>query len=235
MSVISFITLSRTPEKVESLKRSLKRCFAGAAMDFLSYELIVVDGTKYDLYQGYDEGASQAKGEALAFIHDDTELLAHYGCFLPVLELLAKPFTGIVGAAGSTLMPPEGCWWKVDQEKLRGLVYHSNRGSKFGMHGNAWPWQCAKFDRVAVVDGVCMVLSRKAFDTIGGFVATGGQGFHFYDMRLAMKGNNRGLTHWVAPIPILHQSPGKPDESYEEAREKFVKDFQKHLPYEISS
>jgi hypothetical protein len=66
--MISFVTLSRTPGNVARLDHSLH---AANLAKLQQWELRDVDGSQYDLFRGYNFGASQARGEILAFVHGE--------------------------------------------------------------------------------------------------------------------------------------------------------------------
>jgi hypothetical protein len=70
---LEFITVSRTPQRVQSLRQSLALATAGA----MPHQLTVIDGNTHDLFTGYNAGAAQTTGEILIFIHDDVQLLAN--------------------------------------------------------------------------------------------------------------------------------------------------------------
>jgi GT2 family glycosyltransferase len=240
--VFSFITLTRDAEKArQELGQGLSDAFGHDSPHHSGHNvhLICVDGTKYTIFDGYDEGVRQAKdyypeGEFLVFLHDDVELRSSYRAFTDLIPLLKKPMTGIIGVAGTKLMPEGGCWWKSPQEKCRGLVYHPSTEAPFYTHGNCWPHGAARFGRVAVVDGVMLIMSRRTFDRLEGFGKMGyPNGFHFYDMDISMRAHQLGLVQYVAPIPIMHRSPGKPDDGWEKNRQVFLDLYRKSLPLRV--
>lgn len=231
-SKLSFITAARTEEEVLPLQENLDVVFHSGQP--IQKELIVSAGYN-SIYSAYDNGAAEAKGDVLAFIHTDVTLLCNYTTFNPILDLVQKPFTGACGVAGATYLPEDGVWWRTPVESTRGAVYHSNPNSPFAMHLNSWPWAtpAALFGEVVILDGVLLIMSRKTFDALGGFVATGGSGWHHYDARACVKLYNKGYSHYAAPIPLFHKSPGRPDDTYEESRKAFVRDFRTSLPMDL--
>jgi GT2 family glycosyltransferase len=229
--VISFITLSRDPEKVNKLNNSLAHALSGT-----KFELIHMNGTELDLFEGYNEGAARAHYDLLGFLHDDVKLLANWECFAKPVDLMKKPMTGFVGVAGTRVMGTDGTWWKQPPSVLRGLVAHpAQDDNPFGLQFNTWPHTCALFGRVAVVDGVFFMCHKRVLDRIGGFDEKSYKGFHFYDLDTSLRASLAGLLNYVAPIPLLHQSRGVPNENWEQNRQIFVQKFERQLPYEVKS
>lgn len=235
--MISFITLSRDPEKANNLKQSLH-----LALDSeFTWQLLIVDGACFDIFQGYNQGARQAEGEFLAFIHDDVIVLGNCLTFRKPLELLRDAATGFVGVAGTRRLGEEGCWWGPHFSECRGMAAHPSK-HEMGMHWNFWPWKspegeacpAAHFGRVAVLDGVFLMCHRHTFDRLGGFDGAYFQGFHFYDIDITLRASLAGLNNYAMPIPIFHwSSSGPPGPEWETNRRKLVDRFRDVLPYAI--
>lgn len=234
--MISFITVSNNEDKVKSLKSSIITAFSGW-YQFVpedNLEIIHVDGTENDIFTGYNLGASQAKGEILAFVHDDVKFLCHGGLFDAPIELMRKPFTGFVGVAGSRVMPAEGKWWSAPQQECRGAVYHTSKsGTPFGMHINTWPHQQAEFEQVVICDGVLLMCNKKVFSKLSGFDSDTFKGFHLYDVDITLRAHLAGLQNYVAPIPLLHNSRGVPNQNWEDNRKLFVDKHKRALPAKV--
>jgi GT2 family glycosyltransferase len=229
--MISFITLSTEPEAAaERLSANLREVFEPEAGD--AFEVVAVDGNGVDIFRGFDEGARRAKGDVLGFVHDDITFECNRRAFDRVLPLLNDGSTGIVGVAGSKLVPPHGCWWKANREFLRGSVMHDDTNAEFNVHLNCWPGgSAALYGEVAVVDGCFMMIGKKVFDQLGGFGAAGLSGFHFYDIDLSMRARLAGFRNYVAPISILHSSVGVLDAAWDRNRLLFCEKYT--LPYRI--
>lgn len=228
--MFSFITISREQEKVDRLQKNLESVFGRAT----PWELLVADGSKLDLFTGYNEKAAAANGDFLVFLHDDVHLMCSKECFDKPIELMGKPFTGFCGAAGTLSMPAEGCWWKSPQTDCRGGVYHPAKDlSPFGVHLNCWPHATAQFGQVLVCDGVLLMCSTQVFKKVKGFDNTTFKGFHFYDVDITLRTHLLGLVNYVAPIPLVHQSYGVTNENWEDNRKLFVKKHEKVLPAKV--
>ena len=230
--MISFITAARNARELDNLAENLARVVFHKNQD-IKYELLPEVG-RDSIFTAYNEGAKKAQYDCLAFIHTDVEFLCNSKCFEKPLSLVSKPMTGLVGVAGATVLEntgnKPGCWWVTNQVNCRGAVYHSSTQDETGMHINTWPHVVGRFTPVAVVDGVFIMCSKKNFNKLGGFDDKNFSGFHFYDVQLSVEAKLKGLTNHVVPIPLLHKSPGKPDEIWEQNRLKFMEKYGKHLP-----
>jgi GT2 family glycosyltransferase len=226
--VISFITVSQDDDKVCGLTDNLELALGSHC----EHELLRADGNEYDLFTGYNWGAERAKGEILAFLHDDVRLLCNATSFIKPVEMMRKPMTGIVGVAGTTQLPKDGTWWKSANKDCRGMVAHPDP-TDFGLHWNTWPHEAAHFGRVVICDGVLLMCSKKTFQRIKGFDSNTYQGFHFYDIDTCLRAHQMGLLNYVAPIPLLHGSRGRTNENWEENKVRFLKKHEKSLPTKI--
>lgn len=226
--MISFVTVSKDKSKFDGLRSNLEGIFQSHP----GFEFIVCDGTEHDIFTGYNAGAAEAKNEVLAFLHDDVRLWCSASVFEKPMELLKKPFTGFIGAAGTRMLPKDGCWWKSPEKSTRGMVAHPDE-NEFGVHWNVWPHQAAQFGEVAICDGVFLLCHRRTFDRLGGFDAETYKGFHLYDIDITLRARLEGLVNYVAPIPLFHNSVGRTNDNWEENRKIFARKFEKYLPYNL--
>jgi GT2 family glycosyltransferase len=231
MPVIDFITVSRTPQRVQLLQQSL-----GLSLGtIVPHQLIVIDGNSHDLFTGYNAGAAKATADVLAFIHDDVQLLGNALTFGRPLQLLQDPSIGFIGAAGSRILDTTGAWWGGNLTRqqtfanCRGMVLHAAQ-NEFGIHALVWPGGSAEFGQVLVVDGVFLMCHRRTFDRLGGFDAATFKGFHFYDVDITFRAHQQGLKNLVAPIPMLHASTGNYGPEWEASRRVFVEKHKRALP-----
>jgi len=167
--MIDFITVSNNPAKVEILEHSL-----GMAMSAeLPWKLTVIDGTRHDLFTGYNAAAGSTTGEVTAFLHDDVLVLGNAISFKRPMQLLSDPAVGFVGVCGSMRLNTAGTWWgdlPFDQVMsfCRGAVGFPSENS-FGMNILAWPGRQAVFGQALVVDGVFLfaILLRESTTMCG--------------------------------------------------------------------
>lgn len=232
--MIDFITLSRRKDVPKQLASSI----AMMMLQMHPWNLTVIDGDKHDLFTGYNRGAAETKGEFLAFVHDDVQFLGNPLTMARPLKCLENPQCGFVGIAGSRILRDDGCWWAQNTSievlaNCRGMVAHTAEG-EFGLKFNVWPPGSAYFGQVLVMDGVLLMCHRRTFEALGGFDEKNYTGFHFYDIditfRAAMELKRVNL---VAPIPLLHLSPGNTQSEWEANRDIFIRKFGHLLPAKI--
>ena len=255
MPIKAFVTVSRNLESCQALKRSLEDLYdrytwhqiestdsahlatyaPESGRFYPSPQLHCMDGSCLDIFQGYDTAWKSAKGSPddwWCFIHDDATIECRTSWLERLLtnKPLTTPTCGIVGVAGSRHMIANSTWWAAKNHECRGYVMHENKSSPFGVHGNVWPHIVAQFGPVIGVDGVMMLIRRRVLERLGGFATPGMSGFHFYDASISLRAHLAGFTNYVAPIPILHRSPGNTNESYEVARKAFLAVMGPKLP-----
>lgn len=234
MTPVEFITVSRTPQRVQSLQQSIGLAMAGA----FAHQLTVIDGNTDDLFTGYNAAAAKTSGEILVFIHDDVQLLANALAFARPFQLLQNLDTGFIGAAGSRILDTTGAWWggtltkEQTFQNCRGQIFHAAQ-NEFGIHGLIWPGGSAEFGQVLVVDGVMLMCHRRTFNRVNGFDANTYKGFHFYDVDTTFRAHQLGLKNFAAPLPLLHASLGKYDEKWERNRAIFAEKFKAELPRKL--
>ena len=183
----------------------------------------------------YNKGlkvAAKDKYDTVIFAHDDISIQDTF-----INDKLTQAFKkySIVGLAGAVGMRPEKrpCLWHLmsDKDEWRGAVAHK------AVHGDkefyGWSQYGVTPERVLVIDGLFMACKVK--DLIDREVAFNEEiphgGFHHYDMLFCLGANNAGLKLGVAPIWVIHNSPGllKQDDAYLDSEKYFLKTAKKFL------
>jgi GT2 family glycosyltransferase len=193
-----------------------RACLESLRSTTLPFELCVVDNGSGDETPGYfaarpaprplryhrnpenvgliralNQGAALARGEALCFLHNDTEMLDPRW-----LEKLA----GAVGGG--------------DRVGLGGL-YGARRVRRDGRYAGRDIAHClageptlrAPVLEVAAVDGVCLFIPRAVLAEVGGFDE--GYGFfHGYDRELSFAVRATGRRCAVVDAPFIHRGGG---------------------------
>jgi GT2 family glycosyltransferase len=237
--MIDFVTVSRDGGRVARLERSLHAALGGS--EGVPWKLQVVDGERYDLFEGYNTGAARSCSDILVFLHDDVIVLGNRVALERPLAFLEDAATGFIGTMGATRLNVLGAWWG-DLPKAQVLSYcrgavatpDSGAPNAFGMISQVWPGEIAAYGQVLVVDGTFLMCRRQAFETLGGFDAHTFQGFHFYDVDITLRAHLAGMRNYVAPIPIFHESFGTYDQTWEDQRQKFVQKWAGQLPVALS-
>lgn len=173
-----------------------------------------------DKHPGYDW---------IVFIHDDIRIY-DTSIYQKLLDAEKRGWD-VVGVAGSKsyIVPnptiPTG-WWSSPNKVngLAGFVGHNIDG-KISMSAFGPAPQ-----RVLVIDGVFIAVSRRAVDGAGLRFEENHQ-FHFYDMDICYQAYKKGLAVGVEPIYIEHRSPGAGFRSPEflEEQKKFIRKYFGHL------
>jgi hypothetical protein len=141
--------------------------------------------------------------DCLILVHDDVVLEENP---IPKLEKLFDQFdlVGVAGPTNITIQSP--CLWHImgggfQSGNLHGIVQHFHEGQKYPSNFGAVP------QRVVMIDGVFMALSRKCMETIR-FDESNPCKFHFYDLDYSLGAHWAQLRVGVGDILITHASPG---------------------------
>lgn len=197
------------------------------------YELIVIDNSqnKYSIFQAYNLGIKQSKGDYWCFTHDDV-LFHTQNWGLKVLEVFDIDLkVGLIGVSGSkikTKMP--SAWWDCPHHFMVTNILHQlpNNQTEKQYHG---------FDdednvEVAVVDGVFMVARANASIAFDEKL----KGFHQYDLNLSLQYINQGYKVLVTnQVLIEHFSVGKLDELWLKSTFKSHSHYKNSLPLKVGN
>jgi hypothetical protein len=232
--MLEFITLSNRPEHHQKLAASIPLAMG----DLAPWNLTIVDASQHDMFSGYNHGARQTEGEILVFVHDDAQFLGNPLTMAGPLQTLQDPQTGFIGVAGTRLLDRDACWWGLNSkgavtEHCLGLIYQTGHG-ELGIHANPYPEGTAQFGRVVVLDGVLLMCHRRTFERLNGFDEQSYKGFHFYDIDITFRAALAQLQNLVAPIPLLHASPGGAEQAWEANRQIFLRKYGHLLPARLT-
>ncbi len=179
------------------------------------------------LIRALNQGAAQAGGDVLCFLHNDTEMrdLRWLG---RLREALENDSVGLAGLYGARRLRRDGRY------AGRTLVHCLEGGP--GLPGDTL--------EVAAVDGVCLTLRRGVFDAVGGFDE--GYGFfHGYDRDLSFAVRESGRRCVVVNAPFVHRGGGtraadlSPERTAEDlaarraALARFAAKWQRRLPCDV--
>lgn len=220
MITIFYCTRQKYPEHTEHLR---KTCGLKDA------EIIEYVNNGEGLTNPYNHALEIAKHDIVVFAHDDIELMTNNWGNKIIKHFKRNPDYGILGVAGSKLLPESGRWWDKKTE-MYGQVYHTHEGrtwlSKYSEHlGN-------KITETVIVDGVFFSVHKgrikKQFNPEI-------KGFHFYDIDFCFNNRIEGVKIGVHyDIKINHMSIGQTNEEWEENRKNFVENNKDNLPLKIN-
>ena len=150
---------------------------------------------------------SQSRGDFILFIHDDLSFDGlHYSHLINEINRIIKldPKAAVFGVAGISLMD------------------HSSIGH-FRDAAGEHVWGFHEDGLASSLDECFLVLRRDK----GLALTTEFSGYHFYGTDLCISAKEKGLTSYVIDFPIIHNSTGRLDEKYFEARNQFEVHLQK--------
>jgi hypothetical protein len=210
--LISFVTCTITPAKLERLRASL-----AAAMGTSPWELVPVTDAR-SLCEGYTRGFARARGELVVFCHDDIEVICDR-----FRDRLLDAYEGadVIGVVGvSKLNGPALSWAGLPH--LHGAVTHPE-GGKF------YPSLCSsagpRIDGAQALDGLFIATRRDVVESIG-FDADTFDGFDFYDVDFSYRAFRAGLRVRVQiDLHLLHASRGNFGPRYAYYSERFRAKF----------
>ena len=141
------------------------------------------------LIRALNQGAALAGGDALCFLHNDTEM-RDVRWLARLRAALDEPGVGLAGLYGARRLRRDGRY-------AGRTIVHTLDGAALR----------ADTVEVAAVDGVCLALRRDVLTAAGGFDE--GYGFfHGYDRELSFAVREQGLRCVVVNAPFVHRGGG---------------------------
>lgn len=201
--MISIIICNRKSTINPALKENIQNTVG------VEHEIVLIDNSRgqYNIFQAYNEGVRQAKGDILCFMHDDILFKGNgWG------ETVERIFTedeklGALGVDGGHFMPDCPCSWT----SCFTTSFHTWRDDKDGMcreYSNKEFANGQQLVEVASIDGLWMCIRRSLFGTIH-FDDKTFSGFHCYDSDICMQILAAGYCIKVTyDVDIIHNSNG---------------------------
>ena len=194
--------------------------------DFFSRATTVVyhrNESNLGISEALNQGAHLARHDIFCFLHND--VFIHEKDWMKKVSNFFSQNTmkGVVGFYGAKCIRKDGTF--------RGkTIIHAKKDS---------PIIKKHVEQVAVVDGLCMCVKRKAFEDAGGFDDR--FTIHFYDKDISMKCLKAGYKNYVLNIPFEHlcgstRKTIKGENSVrEEAKRLFMHKWKNVLPADVST
>ena len=182
-----------------------------------------INNGEKSLSETYNEIFNESVNDIVVLCHDDI-LFETKNWGKNLLKNFEKSEYGILGLAGSVVMPSSGKWWDAPLN-LRGIVNHQKDGKKWE---SKYSPNEGKISNVVVVDGLFISLHKgrikETFDTEM-------PGFHFYDLSFSfsnyLKGVKVGVTY---DVRVTHLSLGETPAQWDINRQLFVEKHKNNLP-----
>ncbi|MBS3155733.1 hypothetical protein J4413_00665 [Candidatus Woesearchaeota archaeon] len=215
--MISIIVCSKDKTLLEGLNGNVEKTI-GCEFEILGIDNKIGNSICYV----YNEGVKKAKYPYLCFVHEDVRFLTeNWG--RKVVEKLENNEVGVLGVAGSSLMPENGMWFSVKKPFVMGRVVHVVNGKeRLDRYGSI-----REDGEVVVLDGLFLACRKEVGEKF--LFDEELDGFHFYDVDFSLRVSKELKNIVTYDILLKHFSGGKKDESYERLRKKFI---EKHsLPY----
>lgn len=190
----------------------------------LEYGILVEHLTaNYGFARANNIGAKKATGDILLFLNPDT--LWVRGSFHSLAACIKSQGKALIGLR---LLSEEGkdeAWSCGAFPSLPGLFWR-----KIKTHLVRMPWENALFTQVDWVSGAGLALSKKVFDTLGGFDET----FFLYyeDVDLSFRAEQAGVPTFRFPFLVFRHGRGQSHTSKKEMKQAYFKGqllyFEKH-------
>jgi len=207
--MISFIVPVNNRKQLKKLEASLKALGQ-------PFELIPIEGAT-SFFDAWRQAVPKAKGEYIVLTHQDTEYIA-----IPKLDKYLKDDVGMIGVAGTTVIHKDQPWW-FSQERLfghilSGQIFHTgDKGNELSVFG--------PFGEVVVLDGVCLITTKKALEDVGIPKKDYGS-WDFYDHIISLEYIKKGYKLLTVPIVMVHISRGgEKRPSFFESMDKFRDEY----------
>jgi len=219
------ITIGFSTRKVDNNFVELLRKTSGIP----KCEIVPIENNgEFSLTELYNKILAQSSNDIVILCHDDiyfdtknwgNKILNHFK---------RNQDYGILGLAGTTIMPKSGRWWD-DPSKMKGIVNHEHGGKKW--ESKYSPSKGNELDDVVLVDGLFIVVNKKNIkerfnEEIGGF--------HFYDVDFSFRNFIKDVKIGVMyDVRVTHKSIGQTNFQWEKNREIFAEKYKDVLPVKV--
>jgi len=175
------------------------------------------------------KGLNLKPEDIVIICHDDIEIFMEPNAFNNLISDSLDSNTGFLGVAGTPSFGngAKPCtWWnEKPYGELKGIVWHG------GDLMSSYPTYFGKYGRVVVADGVFLCTTGKVLNSIQLKQPKDFSGaWDFYDIFYTFQAYIKGLHNKVIPIPIRHESEGRPRPEWDFNRQSFINLFGKYLP-----
>jgi len=228
--MISVITCSIKPESCKRMLKSIEETIG------VEYESIVIDNREKNegICKVYNDGAMQANGDYLLFIHEDVEIKSNnWGSeLIKFAEFNAN--CGVIGVAGGKSIGKNFSIWDNAGEKFINL-YDLVGTDKDECDENDLIYSYSnpnneEFAQVVCLDGVFLFTQKHIWE-VNRFDEKNFKSFHFYDadFTLSLAHNRKNYVYFG--IKLYHFSKGKVNKAFCNSMLIFQLKWRKVLPY----
>jgi hypothetical protein len=208
---------------IDSARFTAVQAMYKAALGDEPWEMIGVHDAK-SLAEGYNHGIARARGDILAFSHDDVELLSPE--FPQRLKGHLQRFD-LIGVAGTSRLG-NSRWICAGPPYIFGQVCHQQPDGRLGVDIYGAP--CRTISGIQGLDGLFMAARRAVVEKVRFDEATF-NGFHLYDLDFSYQAYLAGFRLAVVnDINFLHQSGGKYDAEWVAQAKRFEAKWRSKMP-----
>jgi len=189
-----------------------------------------INNGEKSLSKTYNEILEESDTNIVILCHDDIIFEKPYWGKRVFEHFQKHQDYGILGVAGTRFLPSSGRWWDIQGEMV-GQVYHQHEGKKWMSEYNK-PFG-SKIIQTVLVDGLFLAINKEKIKN--NFDETV-DGFHFYDVEFCFSNFLSGVKiGTISNVPLTHLSIGMTNQSWENNRQKFVKNNIPNLPKIVNS
>lgn len=219
--MISIIICSRNSSLPNALCQNIEQTIGE------TYETVCVDSTARGLsiFEAYNQGVQQAKGEYLVFMHDDIVFRTqNWGRIIS--QSLEDKKTGIVGVLGGHIIDETSYSW-TSSGYYSGQVIQVKNGQQTLFNHN----ESGFGNEVVALDGMFLAARKELFDRqMLNWDSKTYKGFHFYDLDICMQAVTQGYKVQVVPILLEHHSMGAFNQMFYDNCKLFHQKWDSRLP-----
>ena len=226
--MISIISCTRNHNSADSLKANIAKTIGLQKNEDFEFVFIDNNKKKYNIFQAYNIGVQQSKGDILCFMHDDASFIT-YGWGKVVEDIFEHhEEIGCIGVAGTHFLADvPASWWHSHCSSLRVLLNDNGHISLAERHENI---QNRHLTTVASIDGLWFCIRKSLFKHIT-FDETTYSGFHCYDSDICMQISELDYSIAVTfDILIKHKAIAEVDMSYFNAIKAWHNKWKSFLP-----
>lgn len=185
--MISIIICSRNNDISNELKNNIAETIG------YGYELVIIDNSlcNHTIFQAYNVGVQQAKGDLLCFCHDDVLFRSNDWGRAVCSHFERDSRLGVLGVAGSHFLPSTPMYWSSSPFISEHNLDNDNGNILEFFHDDFFLESHSV--EVVAVDGLCFFIPRRLFDFIR-FDEISYSGFHLYDMDICLQAISNGCS-----------------------------------------
>jgi hypothetical protein len=220
--MISIIICSLHEKITESLVNNIESTIG------IEHEIIFINNKKnqFSIFQAYNIGVSKAKYPICCFMHDDIIYHSNNWGYILSLYFQTNVNLGIIAVAGCKYLRKMPSFWAISKYNAFNIVQSDKKN-----HSTTKVWNnLSKPENIIAFDGMWFCTRKSLFDIVK-FDEKTFNGFHFYDLDIAMQTHIAGFQIQAVPdILIEHTSLGNINNEWLKNALLFYTKWHTHLP-----